>query len=197
LDLAGYAIPPTPTGLAPPQGAFLSIQTLQAEINAIDQEIAQIENSEAQAVVKKLLNHDGRHYKKLKPFVPIHQRTLTEFRSRYWAYYTELLKYQREPTPEKKANLAQQFDEIFSATTGYEDLDDRIAKTLTKKTALLRVLELPQLPLHNNAAELGARVQARVRDVSFQTRSEQGTKIKDTFLTINQTAKKLGVSFYD
>jgi hypothetical protein len=33
--------------------------------------------------------------------------------------------------------------------------------------------------------------------VSFQTRSEKGTKIKDTFLTINQTAKKLGVSFYD
>lgn len=62
---------------------------------------------------------------------------------------------------------------------------------------MLRVLEQPQLPLHNNASELGARVQARVRDVSFQTRSEEGTKIKDTFLTINQTAKKLGVSFYD
>jgi hypothetical protein len=33
-------------------------------------------------------------------------------------------------------------------------------------------------------------VQARVRDVSFQTRSEKGTLIKDTFMTINQTAKK-------
>jgi hypothetical protein len=58
-------------------------------------------------------------------------------------------------------------------------------------------LELPQLPLHNNEAELGARVQARARDISFQTRSLKGTKIKDTFMTINQTAKKLGVSFYD
>ena len=58
-------------------------------------------------------------------------------------------------------------------------------------------MELPQLPLHNNEAELGPRLQARVRDVSFQTRIEKGTKIKDTFLTINQTAKKLGVSFYD
>jgi hypothetical protein len=62
---------------------------------------------------------------------------------------------------------------------------------------LLLVLEYPQLPLHNNAAELGARAQARARDVSFQTRSEPGTKIKDTFMTIKQTAKKLGVSFYD
>ena len=44
---------------------------------------------------------------------------------------------------------------------------------------------------------LAARVQARFRDVSYQTRSAAGTKIKDTFMTINQTAKKLGVSFYD
>ena len=34
----------------------MNIQSLQAEINAIDQEIAQIENSATQAVVKKLLN---------------------------------------------------------------------------------------------------------------------------------------------
>jgi hypothetical protein len=113
------------------------------------------------------------------------------------AYYTELLKYKHAPTPEKKVELSTQFDKIFSTIAGYDDLDDRIAKTLAKKTELLRVLEQPCLPLHNNAAELGARAQARVRDVSFQTRSDAGTKIKDTFMTINQTAKKLGVSFYD
>jgi hypothetical protein len=141
--------------------------------------------------------HDGRHYKKLSPAVPIHQADLTNFQDKYWTYYTELLKYKREPTVEKKTRLSAQFDEIFSTITGYEDLDDRIAKTLAKKTALLRVLDLPQLPLHNNDSELGARVQARSRDVCFQTRSNMGTKIKDTFMSINQTAKKLGVSFYD
>ncbi len=136
--------------------------------------------------------HDGRHYKKLTPFVPSHQATLGAFRSRYRGYYTELLHYRREPGPEKKAALENQFDELFMTVTGYEELDDRIAKTLAKKTELLQVLENPTLPLHNNASELGARVQARVRDVSFQTRSEEGTLIKDTFLTINQTAKKTG-----
>jgi len=34
----------------------LKIQDLQAEINAIDQEIAQIESSVGRAIVKKLLN---------------------------------------------------------------------------------------------------------------------------------------------
>ena len=76
-------------------------------------------------------------------------------------------------------------------------MEVRIAKTHANKAALLRVLKLPELPLHNNDAKLGASAQARVRDVSHQTRSEQGTKIKDTFMSINQTAMKLGVSFYD
>jgi hypothetical protein len=141
--------------------------------------------------------HDGRLYAQLTPLVPSHQCALADFRGRYWSYYTELRKYQREPSPERKAGLSKEFDTLFSTATGYEALDDRIAKTLVKKTALLRVLDLPQLPLHNNDAELAARVQARFRDVSYQTRSAAGTKIKDTFMTINQTAKKLGVSFYD
>ena len=141
--------------------------------------------------------HDARHYKKLRPILEIHQRELTRFRSRYWEYYTELLKYQRDPSPDKKEELTKQFDEIFATITDYEDLNDRIAKTLAKKKELLRTLDLPLLPLHNNASELAARVQARLRDISFQTRSKAGTRVKDSFISINETAKKLGVCFYD
>ena len=97
----------------------------------------------------------------------------------------------RKTTNEKKVELSKQFDKIFSTITGYEDLDDRIAKTLAKKTEWLRVLERPCVQLHNDAAEPGARAQARARDVSFQTRSHAGTLIKDTLMTINQTTKNL------
>jgi len=141
--------------------------------------------------------HDARHYKKLRPILEIHQQTLADFRGLYWEYYKELLKYQKNPCPDKKAWLLTRFDELFATTSDYEDLNDRIAKTLAKKTELLRVLELPKLPLHNNAAELGARRQARARDISFQTRNEKGTKIKDSFMSLAETAKKLGVSLYD
>jgi len=141
--------------------------------------------------------HDARHYKKLRPILEIHQQTLADFRGLYWEYYKELLKYQKNPCPDKKAWLLTRFNELFATTTNYEDLDDRIVKTLAKKTELLRVLELPKLPLHNNAAELGARRQARARDISFQTRNEKGTKIKDSFMSLAETSKKLGVSFYD
>jgi len=141
--------------------------------------------------------HDGRHYKKLNPVVPLHKTLLDEFLTKYWFYYHQLKDYKEAPDPNKERELTQQFEVLFSTHTGYQQLDDRIAKTRAKQKELLLVLKYPELPLHNNASELGARVQARARDISLHTMSEEGTKIKDTFMTISQTAKKLGVRTYD
>ena len=55
------------------------------------------------------------------------------------------------------------------------------------------MLRHPEVPLHNNPAELGARVNARRRDVSRQTKNLRGTRALDTLTSIVQTAKKLGV----
>ncbi len=85
---------------------------------------------------------------------------------------------------------------MFSTITGYQQLDERICKTKEKKKNLLMVLTMPEIPLHNNAAELAARVKVRKRDVSLQTVTDKGTRANDTFMTIVQTAKKLGVSAY-
>ena len=58
------------------------------------------------------------------------------------------------------------------------------------------VLAHPEIPLHNNPAELGARARVRKRDVSFGPRTREGAKAWDTFMTLAATATKLGVSFY-
>ena len=92
--------------------------------------------------------------------------------------------------------LSEQFDSLFATTTGYDALDIRIDMTREKKKPLLLVLVHPFLPLHNNGSELGARVQARIRDINLQTICENGTKSKDTFATIVQTARKMGVNIY-
>ena len=92
------------------------------------------------------------------------------------------------------AKLSTEFDELFSTKTIYGALNDRIEKTKDKKDELLLVLKHPCLPLHNNDSELGARVEKRRQDVSLHTISEAGTTAKDSFLTIVQTAKKLGVN---
>ena len=141
--------------------------------------------------------HEGRHYNRLSPIVPLNVEILDQFKTRLWDHYDELLKYKKNPTPEKADSLSVDFDLIFSTKTGYEDLDDRIEKTKSKKEALLLVLKHPELPLHNNSSELTARVEKRRQDVSLQTKSTAGTKAKDAYLTVAETAKKLEVNLYD
>ena len=116
--------------------------------------------------------HAGRHYEKLSPIVDLHAKSLDDFRDRYWAYYGSLQDYRAGPTQELASKLRLEFDE------------------------LLTVLSVPEVPLHNNASELGARVSARRRDVSLHSRSERGVRAMDIFTTLVQTSKKLGISAF-
>ncbi len=140
--------------------------------------------------------HEGRHYKKLMPSIPYHQVLLEAFVQRFWTYYDQLLAYRAQPTPEEATRLAGEFATLFATVTGYQALDERIAKTRAKKSCLLMVLAHPDIPLHNNPAELGARARVRKRDVSFGPRTREGATAWDTFMTLAATATKLGVSFY-
>ncbi len=140
--------------------------------------------------------HDGRLYKKLDPCVPYHRRLLDSFLDQYWGFYKQLLTYQQHPAIDAYTRLDNEFDKLFSTETGYYALDQRIAKTMDKKASLLMVLDHPEIPLHNNPAELGARKRVRKRVVSFGTRTDDGTKAWDTFMSLSATAKKLGINFY-
>ncbi len=140
--------------------------------------------------------HDGRLYKKLEPIIALHRGLLEDFRKIYWEYYNQLLAYREKPSAPKRTQLEARFDELFATQTGYYDLDQRIAKTRAKKTALLQVLQHPELPLHNNASELAVRQRVRKRDVSFGPRTSLGVRAWDSFMTLADTARKLKVSFY-
>ena len=141
--------------------------------------------------------HEGRHYKKLEPAVALHQTLLQDFLMRFWAYYDQLLEYRQHPTAQEALRLEAEFDALFGIPSGYAGLDKRMASTRSNKDALLLVLKFPELPLHNNPAELGARGRVRKRDVSFGPRTEDGKQAWDTFMTLAATTKKLNVSFYE
>lgn len=141
--------------------------------------------------------HDGRLYKKLDPCIAYHRHLLDSFLDQYWDFYKQLLAYQQHPTIDEHTRLGNKFDKLFSTETGYYALDQRIEKTMNKKPSLLMVLDHPEIPLHNNPAELAARKRVRKRVVSFGTRTNDGTKAWDTFMSLSATAKKLGINFYN
>jgi hypothetical protein len=140
--------------------------------------------------------HEGRHYRKVMPVFVHHLKLLSDFREQFWGFYNELLAYQQHPTPEERVRLETEFDRLFSTCSGYEVLDARIAKTRAKKASLLMVLKYPEIPLHNNPAELEARQRVRKRDISFGPRTQDGVKAWDTFMSLVATTRKLGISFY-
>jgi hypothetical protein len=139
--------------------------------------------------------HEGRHFKQLTPYLPQHRAALADILTQFWDYYRELLAYREHPTPADRARLDAGFETLFTTTTGYRALDQRLALTRDKKPELLLVLDHPELPLHNNPAELGARQRVRKRDVSFGPRSPAGASAWDTFMTLAATTRKLGVGF--
>jgi hypothetical protein len=139
--------------------------------------------------------HEGRQYTKLVPYVP-HHRTLVEACvPRFWTYDDQWLAYREQPRPEEAARLDGAFEALFTTVTGDDALDERMAKTHATQGCLLMVLTHPEIPLHHNPAELGARARVRTRDVSFGPRTREGATAWDTFMTLAQTATKLGVSF--
>jgi hypothetical protein len=140
--------------------------------------------------------HEYRHYKKLTPRFLSHCNILEQFAKDFWKLYRDLLAYRDDPSPAQAETLRVAFDLLFAHKSGYDQLDERKALTLAKKEPLLMVLSHPEILLHNNPAELGARQRVRKRDVSLQARTSQGIMAWDTFQTLVGTATKLGVNIY-
>lgn len=141
--------------------------------------------------------HEGRHYKKLSPMFHCHQAILGKFLKDFWDYYRELLAYKDAPNPEAAMLLRSKFRLLFETPSGYELLDERKQLTDPKVSELLRVLEHPELPLHNNPAELAARTMVQRRNISYATQTIEGTQAWDTFMSLVATTRQLGISFLD
>ena len=62
---------------------------------------------------------------------------------------------------------------------------------------LLRVLERPEIPLHNNAVESDIREFVKRRKISGGTRSTAGRRCRDTFASLKKTCRKLGLRFWE
>ena len=85
---------------------------------------------------------------------------------------------------------------MFVSNKKYFQLNDCIERTLSNREQLLVVLDHPEIPLHNNLSELGARRKVRKRDISLHTMTEKGTLVQDAWMTIVQTATQLGVDIF-
>ena len=141
--------------------------------------------------------HEIRHYRKMNPFLEYNQAKLKEFLQMIYDFYEQLKEYKKHPTQRQKKFLEKRFDEIFSMETGYKQLDNRIALTRKKREKLLLVLKYPQIPLHNNPAEIALRELVIKKKISYGTKSEKGRIAWENMMTIMDTCRKHDVSFME
>ena len=111
-------------------------------------------------------------------------------------FYHKLLAFNDPQNSYKQLKLSYEFDELFTTVTGFDELDQRIAKIKGQKDNLLVVLDNLVVPLYNNHSELAARALEIRRDVSPQTQNQKGTTEKDAWMTISRTAHLNSVNFY-
>jgi hypothetical protein len=143
--------------------------------------------------------HAERLVNKLIPLTEAQRLAVEMVQDQIWQLYQDLKVYKKltlEQQKQQKTALAARFDQIFTAVTGFELLNQVLGRLYRRKRELLKVLERPDLPLHNNASEQDIREFVTKRKISGSTRSNEGRRCRDTFASLKKTCRKLGVSFW-
>ena len=142
--------------------------------------------------------HIERGLRKLEADHEQERENIVEMQGLLWDYYQELKQYQQQPSQEISLSLQDRFNEIFGRCyIRHELLNNVLSQIRKRKIELLRVLDCPEFPLHNNAAETDIREYVTRRKISGGTRSELGRKARDTFVGLKKTCRKLGISFWN
>lgn len=141
--------------------------------------------------------HVERPLARMVPLGEAHRQALEGVRGRIWELYQELKAYREKPNPSQKAGLETRFDALCAWPTGYPSVDGVLKEMREHKVDLLRVLDRPEVPLHNNVSESHIREYVTRRKVSGGTRSEAGRRCRDTFASLKKTCRCLGVNFWE
>lgn len=141
--------------------------------------------------------HAERPLARLVPHNDDHRRAIAGVREQLWDVYRDLKAYRGQPTAAARPGLAARFDALCERRTGYPSIDGVLKDLRAHRADLLRVLERPGVPLHNNGSESDIREYVTKRKVSGGTRSDSGRRCRDTFASLKKTCRKLGVRFWD
>jgi hypothetical protein len=141
--------------------------------------------------------HAERLVHKLEAFTDKDRAVQESLRSLIWDYYRDLKLFSSRPSPQRRAELLQRFDRIFTQHTGWTTLDRLLKRLNANKTELLVALDRPEVPLNTNGSENDIRCHVTKRKVSGGTRSDQGRDCRDAFLGLAKTCAKLNIAFWD
>jgi hypothetical protein len=141
--------------------------------------------------------HAERPLARMIPYNETHRAEIERLRDQIWELYKDLKGYRDKPDAAVKASLEARFDALVEQKTNYPSSIGGVLKEMRgHKADLLRVLERPEVPLHNNGSESIIRGYVKTRKISGSTRSDAGRRCRDTFASLKKTCGKLRMSFW-
>ena len=140
--------------------------------------------------------HAERPLTRMVPYSDEHRVAIEKVRQQIWEFYQELKAYRLEPKEIQRPILEARFDELCASRTNFPSVDAVLKGMNENRADLLRVLERPEVPLHNNLSEGHMRDYVKKRKISGSTRSESGRRARDTFASLKKTCRRLGVNFW-
>ena len=141
--------------------------------------------------------HIERPLARMIPHNEEHRLAIERVRQQIWELYQDLKAYRQTPQPAQMAVLTARFEAMCAQRTGYPSIHNVLNDMREHQADLLRVLERPELPLHNNASESDIRDYVKKRKISGSTRSDEGRRCRDTFASLKKTCRKLGIRFWE
>ncbi len=140
--------------------------------------------------------HEIRKYKLCEVYKRIESETLEKLLKQWRGFYKLMKQFKNNQTRELRMKVRFEFDRICSIKTLVRPLDEQLARTKANREELLLFLKYPQLPLHNNMAEIDIRERVIKRKISMQNRSLGGMQAWDLMLSLASTCRKIKLSFW-
>lgn len=142
--------------------------------------------------------HELRHYKEILPTLEAHQVLMRDFFDEAKDLYKSLKNWiGGTRRSDAKDCLLKWFNDLFTTETGFDLLDERKRLTFKKIDKLLAPLFLKiEVPLQNNESERDIRGRVIKRKISLFNRTINGSRAWDLYISLKQTCRKLGVSYW-
>lgn len=120
---------------------------------------------------------------------------LKRVREAIWSLYKALRKASETQTGKEEINKL--YDELVIMKTISPEINGVITNFAEHREGMLKALDHPGLPLHNNDSERDIRGVAKRRNISGSTKSARGRKFRDALLTLKQTCFRIRYNFWD
>jgi transposase IS66 family protein len=138
--------------------------------------------------------HMERPLRKIEAATEKIEREIQRVREAIWILYGKLK--EAALTQSGKSEVHELYDQLIAMKSTSPGVTEVIGSFAKWREEMLKALDHPGLPLHNNDSERDIRGVAKRRNISGTTKSEEGRKFRDGLLTLKQTCARLGVSFW-